>query len=132
MNQFLRLRTANEMLGGKSGEKTTGIGALRKSMAEGETLEVGGYELTPLLATTIDGLKAAELTVTGIPIHWFEIVAEAGRPLSPASGKVIDEWEQNGVDVDVHLVTGPSFWATQEIADCPQLILATGSTLRAR
>ena len=44
---------------------------------------MAGYELTPELASAIDGLKAVELAVTDSPVHWFEIVAEPGRPMTP-------------------------------------------------
>lgn len=124
LTQFLRLRLANEMLAGGK-EKTTGTQAMRNALAGGEALEVAGYELAPGLAAAIDSLKAAELAVTKSPVHWFEIVPEAGRSMTPAGEKVVSAWKQEGVDLQVHLVTCAPFWAAQEISECPELVLAT-------
>ncbi len=125
LNQFLRLRVANEMLASTSGSKTTGTSALRGQLAKGQTLEIAGYDLTSDLAAAIDSSKAAELAITKCPVHWFEIVAEPGRPMTAAGANAIDQWRRSGVDPHIHLVPCMSFWATQEIAECPELISAT-------
>jgi exosortase A-associated hydrolase 2 len=124
LTQFLRLQLANEMLAGDK-EKKGGTSILRDALAAGKTLEVGGYELAPELAATIDDLKAAELTVRGACIHWFEVVAEEGRALPPSAKKTVNIWEQHDVDLHMHLVTCLPFWATQEISECAQLVAAT-------
>ena len=67
---------------------------MRKCLANGETLEIAGYELTSGLAAAIDNLKAAELVVTKGAIHWFEIVAELSRSMTPAGTNVISEWRR--------------------------------------
>ncbi len=126
LNQFLRLRMANELLASAAGsKKTTGTSTLRDRLANGETLEVAGYDLAPDLAAAIDMLKAAELVITKCPVHWFEIVAEPGRSMTPAGIKVVNEWKRNEVDLRVHLVPCAPFWATQEISECPELVSAT-------
>lgn len=124
LTQFLRLRLANEMLAGEK-DKPTGTHGMRNALAAGETLEVAGYALAPGLAAAIDSLSAAELAVTKCPVHWFEIVPEAGRPMPPAGSRVLNAWGQAGVDLRVHLVPGPPFWTTQEISECPDLVSAT-------
>ncbi len=133
LTQFLRLRLANEMLsaGRGSGASTGGTSALRNTLRAGESLEVAGYELTPELASAIDGLKAVELAVTDSPVHWFEIVAEPGRPMTPIGGKVVSAWRQSEVKLFLHLVPCPPFWATQEIAECPELVTATTNAVSA-
>jgi exosortase A-associated hydrolase 2 len=126
LNQFLRLRVANEMLANTSAPaKTTGTSNLRDCLANGQILEVAGYELTSGLTDAIDRLKAAELVVARSDVHWFEIVAEPGRPMTSAGINAIKLWKRHGTDPYVHLVPGPPFWATQEIAECPELIPAT-------
>lgn len=129
LNQFLRLRMANEILGGAGAEKTMGTSTMRKYLASGETLEVAGYELASDLAAAIDSLKASKLVIKKSTIHWFEIVAEPGRSMTPAGAKVLEEWKRSGVDPHVHLVPCPPFWATQEISECPELISATAAAL---
>jgi exosortase A-associated hydrolase 2 len=124
LTQFLRLQLANEMLAGGQ-EKKGGINALRFALAAGKTLEVAGYELSPELASAINGLKAIELAVKDICIHWFEVVTEEGRHLSPSAEKVVGAWKQNEVDLHMHLVACLPFWATQEISECSNLVATT-------
>lgn len=126
LTQFLRLRIANQMLG-EGSDKSGGTQALRAALQAGEVLEVAGYDLAPDLALAIDGLDASALLATGCPVHWFEAVAADGRPLSPASARVTAAWQQRGVDLQVHLVTCPTFWAAQEVTECPALVAATSA-----
>lgn len=124
LTRFLRLRLANEMLAGDT-EKPAGTQAMRGALAAGETLEVAGYALTPDLAAAIDRLSAAELAPTTCPVHWLEIVPEAGRSIPPAAARVADAWAQCGTDLRIQAIPGPPFWATQEISECPGLVAAT-------
>ena len=125
LNQFLRLQMAKEIFTDAGMEKTSGKNKLRNRLANGETLEIAGYELTSSLAAAIDNLKAAELIVTKGVIHWFEITAEPGRSMGPAGTNVITEWRREGIDPYVYLVPCVPFWATQEISECPELVSAT-------
>lgn len=128
LTQFLRLQMANEMLAdGTGAERAAGTNMLRNRLANGETLEVAGYELSPALAAGIDSLKMAELVVTKSIIHWFEIVPEPGRPITPAGNKIVSVWKQNGVNLHTHLIPCAPFWATQEISECPELVSATAA-----
>lgn len=124
LTQFLRLQLANEMLAGGQ-EKKGSTNALRAALAAGKTLEVAGYELSPELASAIDGLKAIELAVKNMCIHWFEVVTEEGRGIPPPVEKVAGAWKQNEVDLHMHLVTCLPFWATQEISECSNLVATT-------
>jgi exosortase A-associated hydrolase 2 len=124
LTQFLRMRLASEMLAGGD-EKESRTQALRNSLAAGRSIEVGGYDLAPALAASIDSMNAAKLIVCNTAVHWFELVSEAGRALPPASTRVTSAWLQQGVDLRVHLVPGQHFWATQEITECPALLAAT-------
>jgi exosortase A-associated hydrolase 2 len=126
LTQFLRLRIANDMLA-EGKEKSGGTQALRAALRAGEVLEVAGYDLAPALAASIESLDAAALAVTGCPVHWFEAVQAEGRPISPAGAKVFAAWQSQGVALDVHLVTCPPFWATQEVTECAALIAATSA-----
>jgi hypothetical protein len=110
---------------GVDGGKAAGTSTMRNQLANGETLEVAGYELAPDLAMAIDRLKAAELAVAKRTIHWFEIVAESGRAMPPAGAKVISAWEREGVNLHLHLVPCLPFWSTQEISECAELVSAT-------
>jgi exosortase A-associated hydrolase 2 len=128
LTQFLRLRIANDMLSDDK-EKGGGTKALREALRAGESLEVAGYELAPALADAIESLDAAALVVTNCPVHWFEALPADGRPISPAAAKVTAAWEAAGAAPQIHLVTCPPFWATQEVTECPALVAATTSAL---
>jgi exosortase A-associated hydrolase 2 len=128
LTQFLRLRIANDMLS-EDKEKGGGTKALRDALRAGQSLEVAGYELAPEMADAIESLDAAALAVTACPVHWFEAVPADDRPISPATAKVTAAWERAGVALEVHLVTCPTFWATQEVTECAALVAATSSVL---
>ncbi|HEV2608922.1 MAG TPA: hydrolase 2, exosortase A system-associated [Noviherbaspirillum sp.] len=129
MTQFLRTRVASAMLAGEQG-KTEGTQALRTRMKNGESLEIAGYELAPALLESIDKLNANDLIITRSPVHWMEVVAEAGRQMSPAASRVAGTWTRHGVDLHCNTVTGPAFWMSQEIADCPDLLTVSSNLFR--
>ena len=120
--QFLRLRLANAMIAGK---EKIGLQDLKRELASNGTLEIAGYELPYELAESISRLKLEELGKPGVPHHWFETMPDANAALSPASSRILSAWESSGIQVQVHKTQGEPFWSTQEITDCPDLILQT-------
>lgn len=124
LTQFLRLRVANAML---SDDKAaaTGTAALRARLAAGETLEIAGYGLAPALAAAIDALDLAKMAPAACPVHWFEAVPVADRPLPPGAARVHAAWVDAGYSLHTHVLACPPFWAAQEIAECPALLGAT-------
>ncbi|RJG07066.1 hydrolase 2, exosortase A system-associated [Noviherbaspirillum cavernae] len=126
MTQFLRLRLADDMLAGRA-EQNGGTRALRDALARGEALEIAGYDIAPALAAEIDTLDAAAWSGIGSAIHWFEISADANRPLPHASAQLIAAWRDEGADVRLHPVQGAPFWSAPEIAECPELLSATAA-----
>ena len=134
LTQFLRLKVASQMLTeGRDGKDGNGGGggtaALRQSLAAGHALEIAGYTLDPALALAIDTRMADRFTPPACPVHWFEIAAENGRPLSPAAARVVNALGEGGARVSTHVVAGSPFWATQEIEECPALLDATIESL---
>jgi exosortase A-associated hydrolase 2 len=130
LTQFLRLRVANAML---SDDKDAGSGtaALRAQLDAGQTLEIAGYDLAPGLAAAIDALDLAKMAPASGPVHWFEVVPAADRPLPPGAARVSAAWATSGTDLHTHLVACPPFWATQEITESPALLQATSSLFSA-
>jgi len=126
MTQFLRLKVAAQMLGDHKAEG--GTAGLRAALARGETLEIAGYSLAPALALGFDSLDASRLAPP-CPVHWCEVVPEAGRPLPPAAARVLKAWQEAGVAAEARSAPGPQFWATQEIAEAPALLAATSAML---
>jgi len=123
LTQFLRLRVAAAM-GGSATQETTN--ALRDAFAGGQAVEIAGYEIAPELAAALDSADITGLgTAAGISVAWLEVVAEDGRPLSPASRKVVDGWSEAGVPVTSAIIPGDAFWSIQETTIVPELLDVT-------
>jgi hypothetical protein len=97
---------------------------LRAALRAGTALEVAGYTLSPAMADALDALDSKVLAPP-CPTHWLEVAPEAGRPLPPAAGAVLQAWQAQGAAVQAHVVAGAPFWSTPEIATSPALLAAT-------
>lgn len=127
LTQFMRIRVAAAMSGGTERETTA---SLRQRLNAGDILEIGGYDISPGLATAIDSVRIADcMPPATTRIHWFEAAAEASDDLTPASRAVVAAWRDAGIGVSALTVAGEQFWATQETAMAPALIEATVRTL---
>jgi exosortase A-associated hydrolase 2 len=122
LSQFLRIGMASEMLSSSDGK--AGAGRMRHRLSAGEVVQVAGYDITPELACEMDALRMDKQSVAR-PVDWFEVVSDQAGDFPPAARRSVDIWRQSGVVVAAHLVRGVPFWATVEIADCPELIEAT-------
>ena len=131
LTQFLRLRTANAMLG-EDAAAQSGTKALRAALQAGETLEIAGYDLTPALARAIDALPAPDVLMPPVPVHWFEVLGAPGQAPGPAAARVKAAWEAHGAQLHVHTVTGAPFWATTGISTGPALLDATVDAIEER
>lgn len=121
ITQLLRLKLAASM----AGAAAPGTAALRAALASGEMLEIGGYEITGGLAADLGVLDLRMLAPASCPVHWFEMVADATRPMPPAAQRTAEAWRAEGVALTASPVAGPPFWSTQEIAESPALLDAT-------
>jgi exosortase A-associated hydrolase 2 len=125
ITQFLRLRTAAAMT---VGEKESS-GDLRKRLADGQVLEVAGYELAPDLVAAIEELRLEDLLVRlgGTAIEWLELASAGSEPaLSPASRRLLEALPTGGSpQLTCKAVPGDAFWTIQEITLAPQLLDAT-------
>ncbi len=126
IDQFLRLRLTGDMLAGAP----AGASA-RRQLADGATLEIGGYALTPQLAAAIDALDATT-PAPAAPLHWFDLAGagQAGLAASapapaPAVAEQAGRWRAAGVDIKLHAVRGLPFWSSGEIVECHALLDAT-------
>ncbi|MGB5495848.1 MAG: hydrolase 2, exosortase A system-associated [Sedimenticolaceae bacterium] len=123
LTQFLRLRVAAGLMG--DGEKES-VSELRQILADGGTLEIAGYRLSGQLAADLESLRLIDRPPTAaMPVHWIELAPQAGRPLMPASQRVIDAWAAHGVVTRAASVVCDQFWATQEIAYCAEIVNET-------
>jgi exosortase A-associated hydrolase 2 len=127
IQQFLRLKLATHLFGGDDGERQ-GTEQLRLQLGRGESIEIGGYDLSSALALAID---KSELSPPKMParVAWFEIVGGPELSISPGLRSRVQTWQASGVPVDMHAIEGPAFWQTQELAECPGLITASVSAV---
>ena len=121
ITQLLRLKLAASM----AGPAAPGTAALREALASGGMLEIGGYEITGGLAADLGVLDLRVLGPTSCPVHWFEMVADATRPMPPAVMRTAEAWRAEGVVLTASPVAGPPFWSSQEIAESGALLDAT-------
>lgn len=127
--QFMRLKVAGELASGKSKGL---VEEMTRTLAEGGHVDIAGYSIAPGLA---QGLVAANLTPPSGKVGrviWLEVSSRDGADISPAGQQRVREWEDAGYQVDVTVVTGPSFWQTTEIEDAPELLISTINALGAR
>lgn len=124
LTQFLRIKVASELF---SGGKTD-VKELRNQLAAEQAVEVGGYLLNPALAARIDQLRLPQINVPA-PVYWLEIQQPPTDLPSPASLKTIESWTHSGITVVMETVAGESFWASQEIKECPALLAASAEAM---
>lgn len=123
IDQFLRLESAATALNsGEAFDRQRLWSALR----EGQTLEIGGYSLSPDLALEMSRLRLANL-VPHCAVDWVDIAA-SGQATS-AARHVLDGWSGAGVELTHTVVKGGPFWRTMEARRNPQLEAALVSCL---
>lgn len=128
ITQLLRLKLAGSMAGADVAPAPN-TATLRAALASGEMLEIGGYEITGGLAADIGALDLRALAPPSCPVHWFEMVADATRPMPPAAMRTGETWRADGVALASSPVAGPPFWSTQEITESGTLLDATCAAL---
>lgn len=128
LQQFLRLHAGARIVGStKADAGATPAQRLR----DGETVEVGGYELPPAVA---GGMQAARFDLpAGFAgrIVWLEVSAQAEPVPSPQASSAVAALRARNLRVGLEAVAGPSFWQTQEIEDCDALLTRTLAQLDA-
>ncbi len=119
LQQFLRLHAGARIVGNAHDASQASPAELLKA---GQTVELGGYELSPALA---NGLGRASFDVpAGFHGHviWLEISAEPDAAASPMYQRTVERLRSSGVSVALEVVPGAPFWQTQEIEDCDALL----------
>ncbi len=116
VNQWLRIRSAAAMFEGRSGETVT---ALRQRSADGESLECGGYALTPGLIEALSSRVLNPLIDAMGAIRVLEI--GEGDECSP----VVRALVASRPSCTSEKVPGDPFWAATEISRNAALVAAT-------
>lgn len=120
LDEMLRLRLAATLMDGGNRE---GVSALRGRLMTGETLEVAGYGLSRDLAMGLDSLELSGLdSGTLAAVNCMEIVSEPTAGTRDGLQRAIDSWKSAGMQVNLDNTVCSEFWATREIAPCPELV----------
>ena len=85
-------------------------------------VEVGGYELSPALAS---GMEQASFDVPpdfAGRIAWFELSNDETPQLSPSATRVIERLQTRHIVVEAEALAGSAFWQTQEIEENEALL----------
>jgi exosortase A-associated hydrolase 2 len=128
MTQFLRIRIAMLMDRGLKKETTR---EMRDRLAQGQSVEVAGYEITSGLVTELERQKMLDYTVskTMAKIDWFEVVMNEEGEIPFASQRILTAWKNKHVDYRLHTFAGPFFWQLHERELTPDLLNKTNRVL---
>jgi uncharacterized protein len=120
LQQFLRLHAGARIVGASpaSAEKASPAQRLKA----GQTVEVGGYEISPALAAGLQGATLELAPGYNGRVLWLEVSAAQPPVLSPSAHHAGQRMQQRGAQVVQEAVAGPMFWQTQEIEDCEALL----------
>lgn len=127
LQQFLRLSLAAGLFGGAKAQ--TDARPASQRLADGETVEVAGYEITPALA---EGLKGAAMKLPapgGGRVSWFEISAAAADGCSPAATRAAEALVAAGWPVEQQAIAGDPFWQSTEIVENEALLQASADAM---
>lgn len=104
MTQYLRLRVAFSGLRNLPGKRET-TQDLRRRLAEGEQLDVGGYLLAPELVEAIDAVSLSKWRpASGKHIEWVHNRATASH------SSVAEAWTMASAQVTFHSVHAKPWW----------------------
>jgi len=126
-SQILRYATARQIVAGSDARMERKL--LENRLREGIVIEVAGYGLHPALVIPAERRSLSDLLDPTCMLVWHETTALTPVALNAASVDIIAKLRNKGAHVESTAVDGPSFWATQEITEAPNLIRATTNTI---
>jgi len=112
--QFLRIKTAAALT---QGSNTTALTtkALQEQLDQGQTIEIGGYSLTPQMASELSQIQLSDLPLPAAAnIRWFEMGSEDSDQIPPAANKLLATWQTKSANITAKTLKGPAFWTLQE------------------
>lgn len=113
MTQLLRVRAAASMM--ESSNRET-IDQLRQKFEDGETVEVGGYLLSPSLWRSINSVELSKsLSIALGNIALFEVGRFRGGQLSATGSRLLSAAEERGIEGLGQRITGDLFWTATEV-----------------
>ncbi len=111
LTQFLRMHLAAEDDPAGRLREALSDRNLRRALAYGDTVEVGGFSVSPALIRAMDRLHLQPLASNiSAPIHWLEVLSDFGGESPAQSLKLIEEWRGMSKEVTLHQAILWPFW----------------------
>lgn len=127
LTQLLRIRVANDKLSGNS--HGTSAKELRSQLLAGNCVEIAGYEILPDLAIPMSQVDLCSWAGGTHPVSIVETAASPDQPISAGTSRLVEHFERTGTHATARVVTGDSFWNSQEIVENPSLASASIESL---
>jgi exosortase A-associated hydrolase 2 len=128
-DQLLRVSTAKGLLGASDAGPDSR--SLRHALQRGQAVELAGYEIDPALVAGAESFAWESAAMPGMPVLIRETTMSDPPTASASASRIAEQLRRGGAVVDLDTVTGPSFWASLEIAEAPHLVTATTTGLQA-
>lgn len=127
LNQLLRQKLAGGLL--DMADERGGMRALRESLKNGETIEIGGYAISAALAREFEQATFEIPADYAGRVEWFEVTSSPAQALSPHARTKVASLRSAGVQVTAMSIEGPGFWQSTEIERCDSLIQASANAI---
>lgn len=128
VQQWLRLGTLTGMAGGggRSGSTPPSMAELKAQLASDTCLTLGGYRIGTALLNDLQQCQPVPMPARGTQrLLWLELQSVPEPALLPASQTRLRSWSDAGWAVTAESLSGPGFWNSVEIAECPALLERT-------
>ena len=127
LNQLLRQKLAGGAL--DTADERGGMRALRESLRNGETIEIGGYGISAELARELEKATFGISPHNAGRVEWFEVTNSLPPALSPVARTKVAALRAAGVRITATAIEGPGFWQSTEIERCDALIVASANAI---
>lgn len=126
LQQFLRLHAGARIVGVAKDEP--GLSPMQV-LRSGRSVEVGGYALSPALASGLESAKFELPEPFAGRVVWLEVSTAQPPEMPPSSARAVEALTARGRVVESEVLNGPPFWLTQEIEECELLLERTRARL---
>jgi exosortase A-associated hydrolase 2 len=126
LREMLRVSVASGMLSG--GDRPRGVDALREALFAGETIDVGGYPITPDLARALDAASLDPWPFGDSRVAWIEVSGSAPEPNGQRGPSTAERFRVPGAQIHERVLSGRRFWSAPDVFEFDQLI---GETVQA-
>ncbi len=123
LTQFLRIRMAASL---SRNEAPESMKDFEKIIAKDMHIEVAGYDLSPAFYESIKTSKLDKhISFNKVPIAWFTTIASAERKAPKVEINLIEQWREQGADINYFVIIAPPYWQVHERTLAPQLVDST-------